>query len=185
MFVPDSKLADSFKQQVLALFNKPPQKPTPVVYCFCHCDVGDGNKPVLRFGKTKDPSDNVKQTDLSQTPFESGPLVFINACTSAASDPYIANELEQTFFERGCRSYLGTEVKVPIRFASRFAKIFYSFFFRDLAPEPIAAGEAVFQARRFLWREYHNIGGLLYAYINMYELYMATESEVKALRDHQ
>ncbi len=131
--------------------------------------MGDGNKPALRFGKTKDPSDNVKQTDLSETPFESGPLIFINACTSAPSDPYIANELEQTFFERGCRSYLGTEVKVPIRFASRFAKIFYSFFFRDLAPEPIAAGEVVFQARRFLWREYRNIGGLLYAYINLYE----------------
>ena len=185
MFVPDSKLADSPKQQVLALLNKPPLKPTPVLYFFCHCDMGDGNKPVLRFGKTKDPSDNIKQTDLRQIPFESGPLVFINACASAASDPYIANELEQTFFERGCRSYLGTVVKVPIRFASRFAKIFYSFFFRDLAPEPVAAGEAVFQARRFLWREYRNIGGLLYAYINMYEVYMATESEVDALHGHQ
>ncbi len=36
MFVPNSKITDSFKQQVRALFNKPPQKPTPVLYCFCH-----------------------------------------------------------------------------------------------------------------------------------------------------
>lgn len=181
LFVPDSTLPDSPKQQVLALFNKPPLKPTPLLYLFCVCDVGDGNKPVLQFRKTKSADDNIKQTDLSQTPFASEPLVFINACVSAASDPYIANELERTFFERGCRSYLGTEVKVPIRLASRFANIFYRFFFRDFAPEPIAAGEAVFQTRRFLWREYRNIGGLFYAYVNMYELYMATDSEINAI----
>jgi hypothetical protein len=89
--------------------------------------------------------------------------------------------LEQLFFDRGCRAYLGTETYVPIRLGSCFATIFYNYFYRELDPSPIAAGEAVFQARHFLWRHFRNIGGLLYTYVNQYELYMATEDELKEL----
>jgi len=150
----------------------------PVLYLFCQCDVGDGSKPVLRFGNSKQPPDNVRQTDISLTKLRDQPLVFVNACTSAGSDPYVANQLEQTFFARGCRAYLGTEIKVPIRLASRFASIFYHFFYREIDDDPIAAGEAVYQTRRFLWREYRNIGGLFYTYINQYDLFMAGDTEV-------
>ncbi len=109
------------------------------------------------------------------------PLVFLNACDSAGSDPFVVNGLTALFFDRGCRAYLGTEVKVPIRLASRFAKIFYSYFYREVDSEPVTAGEAVFQTRRFLWREYRNLGGLFYTYINHPKLYMAEEAELDAL----
>jgi len=110
------------------------------------------------------------------------PLVFANACTTAAADPYIANELEKVFFNRGCRAYLGTESKVPIQLASRFASIFFNFFYREVDSQPMAAGEAMAQTRLFLWTQYKNIGGLFYAYVNQYELFMAQDAEVVALR---
>jgi len=178
-FVPDSSLTTtSPKDQLLSLLNSLGPQPMPVLYLFCQCDVGDGSKPVLRFGNSKQPPDNVRQTDISLTKLRDQPLVFVNACTSAGSDPYVANQLEQTFFARGCRAYLGTEIKVPIRLASRFASIFYHFFYREIDDDPIAAGEAVYQTRRFLWREYRNIGGLFYTYINQYDLFMAGDTEV-------
>jgi hypothetical protein len=45
----------------------------------------------------------------------------------------------------------------------------------------MAAGEAVVQTRLFLWTHYRNIGGLLYTYVNQYELFMAQNAEVMAL----
>jgi hypothetical protein len=182
VFVPDSSVADAAKDQLIALLNGPTQ--TPLFYFYCNCTVGSGNEPILRFGNSPDPDDNVELSDLGAGELAGQPLVFVNACTSSGSDPYVANELVRQFFRRSCRSYLGTEVKVPVRFASRFAKIFYSFFYRTLAPEPLAAGEAAYQARRFLWREYRNVGGLLYTYLNQYELYMATSDELSKMRSH-
>jgi hypothetical protein len=66
--------------------------------------------------------------------------------------------------------------------ASRFASVFFHFFFRRIDPHPMAAGEAVSQTRLFLWSHYRNLGGLLYTQINQYELYMATDAEIAALR---
>ena len=70
----------------------------------------------------------------------------------------------------------------PIQFASRFASIFFHFLYRQMDPEPMAAGEAVAQTRLFLWTQYRNIGGIFYTYVNQYELFMASDAEVKALR---
>ena len=183
IFVPDSTLVATPKDQLVELLSKPGRMPPAAFYLFCHCAVGNGNKPVLRFGNTNDDEDNLRPVDWGTSSFTNQPIVFINACTSASSDPYLANELEETFFDQGCRAYLGTQIKVPIRLASRFAKIFYSYFYRTMDEQvrPVAAGEAVFQARRFLWREYRNLGGLFYTYINNFELYMASEKEVDAL----
>jgi len=66
--------------------------------------------------------------------------------------------------------------------ASRFAEIFFHFFYRKADQAPMAAGEALAQTRLFLLTEYANIGGIFYTYLNQYELYMASDSEVQALR---
>jgi hypothetical protein len=153
-----------------------------LMYLFCQCAVGEGNTPVLRFGSTLQVEDRVKQSELGTSDLADKPLIFANACSTAAADPYIANELEESFFDRGCRAYLGTETKVPIQLASRFASIFFHFFYRRMDPAPIAAGEAVAQARLFLWTRYRNIGGIFYSYINQYELFMADADEIDALR---
>jgi hypothetical protein len=163
--------------------NAPIPIPTTVLYLFCQCSVGDGNATVLRFGNTIQPADVIKQIELGSKRLVNQPLVFANACTTAAADPYMANALETHFFQRGCRAYIGTESKVPIQLASRFASIFFHFFYRKVDAEPMAAGEAIAQARLFLWTEYKNIGGLYYTYINQYELFMAQDAEVLALRD--
>jgi hypothetical protein len=180
--VPSPSNANS-KEQLLELLKRPSPHPMAVLYLFCQCQVGEGNDPVLRFGNTLQASDVIKRTELSQETLTDRPLVFANACTTAAADPYIANELEKSFlFNRGCRAYLGTESKVPIQLASRFAFIFFSFFYREVDLQPMAAGEAVAQTKIFLWTQYRNIGGLFYTYANQYELFMAQDAEVIALR---
>ncbi|MCG2641717.1 MULTISPECIES: C25 family cysteine peptidase [Bradyrhizobium] len=180
VFVPHK--VQNAKAELLTLLNDPQPSPTSVLYLFCQCSTGAGNNPTLRFGSTNDPANVVAQTDFGTSVLVDRPLVFANACTTAAADPYMANDLEEAFFERGCRAYIGTETKVPIVFGSRFAEIFFRFFYRLADPDPMAAGEAVTQARLFLWTHYRNIGGLFYSYVNQYDLFLAREDEVLALR---
>jgi hypothetical protein len=180
--IPDSPNAYA---EVLQAFSAPELSPTPVLYFFCQAAVGEGNKPVLRFGPTSGPTDVLQTTDLLSLigkPLVDQPLVFANACTTSSADPYVANELQKSLFGRGCRAFLGTETKVPIQLASRFATIFFNFFYRRIDSAPMAAGEALAQTRLFLLTEYNNIGGIFYAYLNQYELFMADQPEVEALR---
>jgi len=180
VFVPQT--AQNAKAELLKLLGDPQPSPTSVLYLFCQCNTGAGNNPTLRFGSTNDSADVVVQTDFGTSALADRPLVFVNACTTVAADPYMANDLEEAFFERDCRAYIGTETKVPIVFGSRFAEIFFQFFYRVLDSAPMAAGEAVTQARLFLWTHYRNIGGLFYSYVNQYDLFLAREDEVLALR---
>jgi hypothetical protein len=46
----------------------------------------------------------------------------------------------------------------------------------------MSAGEALMQARIFLWTQYRNLGGLFYCLVNQYDLFLATDSEVQSLR---
>lgn len=156
---------------------------TVIMYFFCHAAVGNGNQPVLRFGPTPAPADVLQTTDLlGVKPLPGQPFIFANACTTSAADPYIANSLEMSLFRRGCRGFLGTETKVPIRLASRFATVFFSFFYRHVDQAPMAAGEALAQTRQFLFYEYANIGGIFYTYLNQYELFLAGAEEIDALK---
>jgi hypothetical protein len=180
VFVPKS--AQTAKTELLTVLENPQPSPTSVLYFFCQCNVGAGSTPTLRFGSTNDPENMVAPTDFPMTPLADRPLVFANACTTAGADPYMANALEEAFFARNCRAYIGTETKVPIVFGSRFAEIFFQFFYRLLDGAPMAAGEAVSQTRLFLWTQYRNVGGLFYAYVNQYDLFLASEEEFCTLR---
>jgi hypothetical protein len=182
VFVPAVDALAEPKTQLLSVLDTPQPSPVSLLYLFCQCSVGAGNDPVLRFGSSLQPVDNVKRTELSRAALADQPLVFANACSTVSADPYFANELEKTFFSRGCRGYLGTETKVPIQFASRFAAVFFHFFYRKVDQRPMAAGEGVAQSRQFLWTHYRNLGGLLYTYVNQYDLFMADGDEVTALR---
>jgi len=181
LFLPGTDATDR-KAAIMQALESPAPPPVNVLYLFCQCSVGEGNDPVLRFGGSLQPVDVLKRTELGSAALANRPLVFANACTTSAADPYLANELQEGFFRRGCRAYLGTETKIPIVFASRFASIFFHFLYRKVDPEPMAAGEAVAQTRLFLWSHYRNIGGLFYTYVNQYELFVADEAEVLALR---
>lgn len=178
VFVPTPGAVDR-RAEVLALLDLPSPGPMPVLYLFCTCTVvGAGTDPILRFANSTQPGDTLRSTDLPLSMLADRPLVFANACTTSGTDAYYANELAQSFLSRGCRAYLGTETKVPIAMASRFATVFFKFFYRAVDPAPLAAGEALAQARLFLWTSYRNIGGLFYTLQNQYDLFMATDDEV-------
>jgi CHAT domain len=179
-FVPDRVQPDA-KRQVIRALDMPAPPPVALMYFYCHCSVGDGSQPVLRFGNTSQAQDTLRDSELSQKNLSDAPLVFANACTTAASDPHLTNLLEDAFFRRGVRAFIGTETKVPIQLASRFAWLFFQFFFRKVDADPMAAGEALTQARMFLWTQYRNIGGLFYSLVNQYDLYLASGEEVERL----
>jgi chaperonin GroEL len=165
------------------LLKAPEKRPMAVLYFFCRSAEGSGsNDLVLRFANSSQKEDNLRQTEMGLSKLADRPFVFANACSTAAADPYIANRLALTFIKnRNCRAFLGTEIKVPIILASRFAAAFFHFFFRQVDGAPLSAGEAVTQARLFLWTQYRNLGGLFYCLINKQELYMADEQEIRAL----
>jgi hypothetical protein len=180
-FVPAQNSADP-RAEVLATLADPKPSPVAILYFFCQCSVGSGNDPVLEFTDSFDVADAIRRNDLGVTSLADRPLIFANACTTASGDPYVANLLESEFFARDCRGFLGTETKVPIGLASRFAEIFFRFFERRITSEPLSAGESVAQTRLCLWTSYRNIGGLFYTYVNQYELFMASKAEVEAAR---
>jgi CHAT domain len=181
IFVPPAREPNR-KAALLRALETPAPSPVNLLYLFCHCSVGEGNDPVLRFGGSIQPDDVVRRTEFGAAQLADRPLVFANACTTSSADPYVANELQDGFFARGCRAYIGTETKVPIVLASRFATIFFHYLYRRIDPDPMAAGEAMAQTRLFLWTNYLNIGGLFYSYVNQYELFMADDDEVLAMR---
>ena len=155
-----------------------------VLYLFCHYGKDPTDAPILRFGDTASADDIISEPELGTTPFASRPLVFANACATAGTGVYSANAVTKAFFDRGCRAFIGTDCMVPSAMASRFAVVFFHFFLRlaDSEQAPMAAGEALAQARLFLWCQYRNIGGLFYSYLNQYDLYMASDAEIRALQ---
>jgi TPR repeat protein len=142
-------------------------KPTPVTLIYLYCQGGSrgGAAPVLRFGSTNAVENVVELMDIGTLALQDQPLVFVNACESAASDPFIVNELEESFLSRGSRAFIGTETRVPVQFAARFARVFFFFLYRGET-----SGEALALSRRFFWNQYCSIGGLFYSYANDYEL---------------
>ncbi|MBU1442372.1 MAG: CHAT domain-containing protein [Gammaproteobacteria bacterium] len=179
--LPDLLQADP-KLQVVKALDQPAPEPVGVVYFYCHCSVAD-DRLVLRFGESNDAKDRVTHTDLSFRKFATAPMVFANACSTATADPFQTGMLESRFFDRGVRAYVGTEIKVPVQLASKFAWLFFQLFYRRHDPKPMAAGEALTQARMFLWQQYRNVGGLFYGLVNQYDLYFATDAEVAALKE--
>jgi hypothetical protein len=183
VFAPGDPPGADPASDLRALFGAARPGPMPVLYFFCQSALDPAlNSPVLRFGPTNKGGDVLDVETAITQPLPDRPLVFANACSTADADPYVANALEATFFRQQCRAFLGTSTKVPIQFASRFATIFFHFFYRLADPKPMAAGEAVTQTRLFLWTEYRNLGGLLYNYINHYDLFMAEPAEISGVQ---
>jgi nucleoid DNA-binding protein len=181
LFWPIDASAKNPKKEIVRALTRPTPRPVGVLYLYCQSSFGtDTDGPLLTFS---DPARaaGVASSELGIAQLADRPLVFANACTTAAGEPYESNPLEDVFFQRGCRAFLGTEIRVPIQLASRFARVFFEFFYRRTAPEPLAAGEAVGQTRLFLWHHYRNLGGLFYAYVNQYELFLADDDEVAAM----
>jgi chaperonin GroEL len=181
LLLPDTSNLAIAKSSVIAELANSSRSPNTVIYLYCKCKVGEGNQAELRFGP-KNETDVLRRTDLPTTDLRDRPLVFANACTTTGASAFIPNELRRIFTARGCRGFLGTEIKVPIAFSSRYASTFFHFFYERFDGKPVAVGEAAVQARRLFWTEYANIGGLFYSYVNQYELFMADANEIGLLK---
>jgi CHAT domain-containing protein len=99
-----------------------------------------------------------------------GPLVFLNACGSGAVDPFGATSFTKLFTSRnlGYMGFIGTEITVPDRFASRFGEAMHRHFVGGL---PL--GRALHAARWHLLRRHRDPFGL------MYTLYADPEIETR------
>jgi tetratricopeptide (TPR) repeat protein len=168
------------KPQVVQFLDNPAPNPVRLVYIYCRSMAADQDGPGFRFGNGPRDEDTVALSEMGVATIPDRPLVFANACGTSAGSLFAPNELEERFFLRGCSAFIGTECKVPITFAARFATAFFHFLYAN-SEEPTPAGEALTQARRFFWSEYGILGGLFYSYVNDYHLYVATDAAVAAL----
>jgi CHAT domain len=181
MFVPNPATANP-RQEVLGLLSTPGPVSARVLHVFCRSGEVNGVGGLL-FDRHKCDTTFVAISALPQSRLVERPLVFVNACSTAGGDAMVVNEFLGSFFDRGCRAFLGSEIRIPVQLASRFAAVFFHFLCRKAVDEPITAGEALVQTRLFLWAEFKNIGGLLYSYVNDYDVYVATEDEIAMMRD--
>jgi hypothetical protein len=154
-----------------------------LLYFYCHCNTRDGGSPILRFGATDGPDDVLKIADLMAggRPLNGAPVAFVNACKSSYAEAMLSNQLMTAFFTRGCRAYVGTEVRVPAGLAANFAVVFFSFLYGTAGLTLAPVGEAISQTRRFLWRRHGNLGGLFYSAFNDYKLYELSDADVRKL----
>ena len=161
------------KAEVLELLKQPSPKPASLLYFFCRCSV-DNDYTVLQFGDDPSSQDDViRVIDMAIDKLANNPLVFANACNTLVTQPHILDDLEERFFKRSCRAYIGTETKIPTIFASRFASIYFHFLFGSYDSKPMTSGEAFVETRIFLWRHFRSIGGLFYSYIGDFDLFLA------------
>ncbi|WP_330242430.1 AAA family ATPase [Streptomyces sp. NBC_00525] len=158
--------------------------PISLLYVFSQAYSRNGKLRGLRFGSTNEADDVLFLSEMGQQQLNDQPLVFMNACETAAADYLYSNMLKNLFVKRGSRAYIGSECKVPAGFAARFAHVFFHFLYdRSHRDHPTAAGEALAQTRKFFWDQYRSIGGLFYSYINEDQLFVARPGEVEAMHN--
>jgi hypothetical protein len=163
-FVP---LADDDRSPKQALLELLGSNPLPaVLYFFCHHSTSTDRGPLLLFGDTPDSENVLTLMDLVSSSETTPPLVFANACGTGAETALVAAPIKRHFVLHGTGGFLGTEGRVPPLMASHFACAFYAFLVGTTPGGCLSAGEAVSQARMFLWAHYRNVGGLFYAYAN-------------------
>jgi O-acetyl-ADP-ribose deacetylase (regulator of RNase III) len=89
--------------------------------------------------------------------WESHPLVFLNACSSAEQAELQTRSLVSFFLDRGARGVIATECVMPDVFAAHFALKFYELFFQGLDID-----QALLETRRYFLKQHHNPLGLAY-----------------------
>lgn len=180
MLPPGEGTADA--RELGRFLRAPEPAPVSLLYFYCHSRGGADALPALRFGAAGGADSELGRFDMGSGNLPDAPIVFVNACSTNAAAPLLANQLRELFFSRGCRGYIGAETEVPAVLAARFATVFFSFLYGAAGRAMAPVGEAVTQARRFLWTEYRDVGGLFYNYVGDYSLYAADDADVARLR---
>lgn len=139
-----------------------PETDDQILYFYCHARSSGPNGDPLDAGIDMGHPDivtiaDLRRNDHSATQLAGHPLVFINACESADLDPRFYTGLVPYFLGKGARGVIGTECKIPARFAISFAEEFFNQFLGGRT-----AGEAMIAARRHFLSK-RNPLGLAYA----------------------
>jgi hypothetical protein len=133
-----------------------------VVYFYCHARAGKpGNRDAAAIIMGTGDEATVADLDLdapATVQLPGNPLVFINACESAALSPLFYDGFVPYFMAKGARGVIGTECKMPARFAVRWADAFFEQFL-----DGATVGETVLKLRQDFVRGHHNPLGLIYA----------------------
>ena len=165
VFIPEDEDAIEAKKRLLDTLTG--SEGVGVLYMYCHYGMLPKAERGFRFGDTNSAtSDVLSMRDLYRISVDAAPLVFANACDTSGTDAFHNHPFKQYMFSHGAAAYMGTEAKVPITMASRFATAFLYLFEERLDGEAMTAGEALSQARLLFWTRYRNLGGLFYSYVN-------------------
>lgn len=134
-----------------------------IVYFFCHAESvglrggGPGSSNLTLSGNGSLDLADLTVRASSRHKLSGAPLVFINACESGKLSPLFYNGFVPYFMSKGARGVIGTECKVPGRFAEAWAGKFFDAF---LAGRPL--GETMRLLRRNFYLADGNPLGLLY-----------------------
>lgn len=153
------------------------ERPAQLHYFYCHCETErpPAEDHVLRFhtGNLLRGERRVTLGDLSSAlaglrlaseetqDTLDRPLVFVNACASAALDPSGVGSFPEVFADDRFLGFIGTETAMPDPFASAFAEAFLTRLLLKPQPEPL--GRALHRARWDMLQKYKNPLGLLYS----------------------
>lgn len=152
--------------------------PDQVQHFVCHCDtLGPSLDYTFTLGlDTKQQQHAVSLANLKDWQIDAAskgelencdmPLIFLNACGSAAIDPQQVGSFVRFFLHNKNRGFIGTMTLVPDTFALKFAELFYTGLARDRA----TVGEAIYHTRRKLVKVYRNPLGILYMHFGRSEL---------------
>lgn len=147
-----------------------------IVYFFCHAEslgLTDGGPGGSNLTMSDHGSLDLAELAVrapAKRKLGGAPLVFINACESAKLSPLFYNGFVPYFLSKGACGVIGTECKVPGRFAEAWAREFFNAF---LAGRPI--GEIVRLLRRSFYQSQGNPLGLLYG------LYCNADTQINPL----
>jgi hypothetical protein len=134
-----------------------------ILYFFCHAESiglkggGPGSSSLTLSGNGSLDLASLTVRAPAKQKLRGAPLVFINACESGKLSPLFYNGFVPYFMSKGARGVIGTECKVPGRFAEAWARNFFDDF---LAGKPL--GETVRLLRRNFYLSHGNPLGLLY-----------------------
>jgi hypothetical protein len=150
--------------------------PVAVLHLACHCDTKN-DAVSQHFLDLGGPHGTISYADLTtqaSTPeawsaARPRPLVFLNACGSAA--PHLADRTSftQFFIDQDFIGVLGTLCDISDEVAAHFAMVFYEALLRGRT-----VGEAMYDARWHLMDRHLNPLGLLYTYYGNPDLKLAT-----------
>ncbi|MFF7535374.1 CHAT domain-containing protein [Streptomyces bobili] len=144
-----------------------------VLHFSCHCDsdVVSPSNVTIRLRGEQTPRIDVRLMNLharsvflrasraigGTLPAANLPLIFLNACSSAATEVFTGASLPEFFQSQGYAGFIGTETAVPDTVAAAFSKEFYDRFL-----EGCSLSDSLRRSRQALLLEHKNPLGLVY-----------------------